>query len=105
MLLNRYPWWKNLLIILVVLGGVIYALPNIFGEDPALQISATRSTTITPETVTTVTQALDQASIPYKSIATDKYGITVRFNSAKAQADGITVVNQSLGDNYIVALN
>lgn len=103
--LNRYSWWKNLLIILVVLAGMIYALPNIFGDEPAIQISATRNTTITPGTVNQLTLALDKAKLPYDSIVTDDYGITVRFKETDTQLAAMEVVRQTLGDNYIMAFN
>lgn len=106
MLLNHYPWWKNLLIVLVVVVGVIYALPNVFGEDPAVQVSAKPNTPpVNQDTITAIQQALEQANVPYKSIDEDAYGITIRFKNAEDQTAALDKVNAVLGDNYIVALN
>lgn len=48
--MNKYPFWKYLIILAVIIPGFLYALPNLFGEDPALQISATRSAVIDAST-------------------------------------------------------
>ena len=61
--MNRYPLWRYLLIIAVFVTGIIYALPNIYGEDPALQVTEARAGTIEPAFVETVTGALDKAGI------------------------------------------
>lgn len=103
--LNHYSWWKNALIGFVLLMGLIYALPNVFGDDPALQISAMRNASVTDQTVTQVTQVLDQNKLSYKNITTDQYGITVRFFQTDTQLTAMEVVRKALGENYIVAFN
>jgi preprotein translocase subunit SecD len=101
-MLNHYPWWKNLLIALVVFAGFIYSLPNIFGEDAALQISALREA---PLDEAKVAQILDKEKLIYTNIAQDTYGITVRFTNPETQLKAMEAVSKDLGDQYIVALN
>ncbi len=103
--LNHYSWWKNALIGFVLLMGLIYALPNVFGDDSALQISAMRNASVTDQTVTQVTQVLNQNKLSYKNITTDQYGITVRFFQTDTQLTAMEVVRKALGENYIVAFN
>jgi preprotein translocase subunit SecD len=62
-MINQYPLWKYLLLVIVLVIGVIYALPNVYGEDPALQISAGRNTTIDTAAHDKVTTALQAADI------------------------------------------
>lgn len=104
-MLNHYPWWKNLLIALVVLCGLIYALPNLYGEKPALQISATRDAAITQQTVDSIKSTLDTNAIPYQSLHLEERDITIIFEKTDDQLKAMQVVENVLGENYIVALN
>lgn len=105
-MLNRYSWWKNLLIVLVVLLGFIYALPNIFGENPAVQISATSvATPINQATIDTIQQALKNANIAYRKIEQQDRAILVRFTSTDVQLQAKEVIQKTLGEDYSVALN
>jgi preprotein translocase subunit SecD len=103
MALNYYPRWKNILITAVVVLGVIYALPNLFGEDPAIQISALKGD-VTEQTATQVEAVLSQAHIPYQLESADNR-ILVRFNSADNQLIARDLVAKDLGDSMVVALN
>ncbi|NNG11953.1 MAG: protein translocase subunit SecD, partial [Halobacteria archaeon] len=67
-MINKTPLWKNLLIIVVLLVGMLYALPNIYGEDPALQITDARAGTVEAGLKDTVLRVLDEAGLTYKSI-------------------------------------
>ena len=63
---NHFPWWKNLLIVAIVLLAFLYALPNLYVEDPSVQISpASAMVTLDQPTLETVTQALQKAGIPW----------------------------------------
>ena len=66
--MNRYPLWKYILILFVVTIGGIYALPNIYGKDPSLQVSASRAAEISELTEILVSTALDDAGIQAKAI-------------------------------------
>ncbi|MBL4855436.1 MAG: protein translocase subunit SecD [Idiomarina sp.] len=104
-MLNKYPLWKNLLVIFVVLVAALYALPNIYGEDPAVQISANRNATIDISTMDRVKSSLENVGIQPKSIALEEEQLLVRLNSDNEQLEAREAIMGSLGDNYIVALN
>ena len=67
-MLNRYPLWKNIMVILVVAIGLLYSLPNIYGEDPAVQISGTRGQQATSATLSDVQTLLNENQLVPKSI-------------------------------------
>lgn len=77
--MNRYPFWKYLLIITVVTVGSLYALPNLYGKDPALQISASRAAEISELTQFSVEEALDEAGLEYTAMSLGANSLTVRF--------------------------
>ncbi|EWH11086.1 protein-export membrane protein SecD [Catenovulum agarivorans DS-2] len=104
-MLNKYPMWKYLLILVIVSAGFLYALPNIYGEDPALQISATRGGDVEISQLEQVKQALDSNQIPYQSIKIENNQIQVRFKDTDAQLEARDVSMQALGTDFIVALN
>jgi preprotein translocase subunit SecD len=103
--MNQYSIWRYLLILAVLLVGVIYALPNLYGEDPALQISGTRSGTVDSSVAGTVTAALKTANIPVKSIESGESRLLIRFNNTEAQIKAVDFVKSVLGTDYVVALN
>jgi preprotein translocase subunit SecD len=103
--MNRYPLWKNLLIIAVMIAGVIYALPNLFGEYPALQITPTRTAQIDQALENRVKTALTQAKLEPLSIERSEAGLLVRFTETETQLKAHDVVDTALGDDYVVALN
>ncbi|WP_322406273.1 protein translocase subunit SecD [Idiomarina sp. PL1-037] len=104
-MLNKYPLWKNLLVIFVVLMAALYALPNIYGEDPAVQISANRNATIDTSTMDRVKSSLENVGIQPKSIALEEEQLLVRLTSDDEQLKARESILESLGDDYIVALN
>ncbi|KPD21429.1 protein translocase subunit SecD [Idiomarina abyssalis] len=104
-MLNKYPLWKNLLVIFIVLVAALYALPNIYGEDPAVQVSANRNATIDTSTMDRVKSSLENVGIQAKSIALEEEQLLVRLNSDDEQLKARETILDSLGDNYIVALN
>ncbi len=103
--MNQYPVWKYLLILLVVAVGVIYALPNLYGEDPALQITSSRGFELPIELATNVDDALVVEQIAVKSREQQGNRMLYRFNSTEDQIKAADVVRDALGDSYIVALN
>ena len=102
--MNRYPLWKNILVALVLVFGVIYALPNLYGEDPALQISA-RATAITPADKERVTTLLQQNAIPVKQAEIVNDQVLVRFANTEDQLKAADLMRKELGRAFIVALN
>jgi len=103
--LNRYPLWKYLMVCLVLAVAFLYAAPNLYGEDPALQVSGSRGHEVALATLDQVTGSLQQAGIEVKSAALDKGQVLVRFNKADDQLRAKDVVANALGEQYIVALN
>ncbi len=105
-MLNRYPLWKYLLIVVIALLGFVYAAPNLYAPDPAVQISGQSSALeIDANTLEKATQALQQAKIPY--FGENRSGTTalVRLRSGEQQLAAKKAIQQALGDNYVVALN
>lgn len=107
-MLNRYPLWKNLLVLAVVLFGFLYSAPNLYAPDPAIQItSASSGQKITQTTLNRALSALDEASIAYfgEEIAANERNALIRLDSSEAQLVGQARIARVLGDGYIVALN
>jgi preprotein translocase subunit SecD len=104
-MINQYPLWKNLLILVVMLAGVLYALPNIYGEDPAVQITRARAGDLDTELAGSVVATLDNAGISYKSLESDEQQLLVRFNDTEAQLTAVDYIKAGLGNDYVVALN
>jgi len=103
--MNRYPLWKYLLILAIVLPGIVYFLPNLYGEDPAVQVSATRTTKVDAATLAAVEQVLKREAIEYVSAQLDDKGLRVRFRDTDTQLKARDTVQRALGDHYTVALN
>ncbi len=104
-MINKTPLWKNLLIIAVLLVGMLYALPNIYGEDPALQITDARAGTVEASLKDTVVRVLDEAGITYKSIEASDRQLLVRFPDTEIQLKAVDFVKAGLGSRFVVALN
>ncbi|KGQ43368.1 protein translocase subunit SecD [Gallibacterium anatis] len=104
-MLNRFPLWKNLMVVFVVVIGILYALPNLYGEDPAVQVSGTRGQLATEQTLSDVRQVLEQNKLPIKSIALENGSILAKFTSTDEQLLAKDKILEKLGDNYSVALN
>ncbi|TBR44832.1 protein translocase subunit SecD [Marinomonas agarivorans] len=105
-MLNKYPLWKYLLILFVLVMGVIYALPNLYPDDPALQLSTKKvTTTIDERVLAKAERALSQANIQLKSSSFTSNNATLRFNSGIDQLAAKPVVAAALGDDFVTALN
>lgn len=103
--MNRYPLWKNLLVILIVLVGLFFALPNLFGEQPAVQISPVSADRIGPGIADQAVAALKKAGISYQNVERDPDKAVVTFADTATQLKGNSVVRQALSNNYSVAMN
>ncbi|VAW92843.1 Protein translocase subunit SecD [hydrothermal vent metagenome] len=104
-MINHYPWWKYLLIVLVLAVGVLYALPNIYGTDPALQISASKNAKVDIGTQQQVEGMLKGANIPVKEFSIDDGKLITRFNNVEDQLKANDFISCKLGEDYTVALN
>jgi len=103
--MGKYPLWKYLLISVVILMGGLYAVPNLYGEDPAIQVSSTRSTKIDVGTLDRVKGALDRAQLKFGSVKVDETGLLVRFTDTETQIKAQDLIRETMGPGYIVALN
>src|SRR5690554_4201516 len=103
--MNQYSIWKYLMILAVVVVGIIYALPNLYGEDPALQITSTRGFAIPTDLSTTIDDALLVEGISHRKAEQTGNHLLYRFNNTEDQLKADDIIRRALGDQYIVALN
>ncbi len=105
--MNRYPLWKYIIVLVALLLGAIYTLPNFFGESPAVQISSTKATIkVNDDTLEKIQQILQNSNIPTTGIIQDKVGIKVRFDNTDLQLKAKDILQQNFsGDDYVIALN
>ena len=104
--MNRYPLWKYLLIAVTLVLGLLYTVPNFYGEIPAVQVSTNRQAiSIDENTENTVKQALAAANIQDNGMFIADGSLKVRFSDAETQLKGRDAIEASLGDGYIIALN
>ncbi len=104
--MNRYPLWKYVLIAVALTIGLLYTLPNFFGEVPAVQISPAKATAKIDEMLLSrVDQALSQANVKPDGMFLDAASIKVRFANTDIQLKAKDVLQGAVGENYVVALN
>src|SRR5437764_7678913 len=104
--MNRYPLWKYIVIGVALVIGFFYALPNLFPDAPAVQVSSSKTgVKIDSTLLATVEDALKSAGITYRGEVLDPTGVKVRFADFDTQVKAKEVLQGKLGDNYIVALN
>ncbi len=105
-MLNRYPLWKYLLILLVLLVGLIYSLPNLFPEDPAVQISSDRGDfSLDEQRLERLETSLTDAGIDIQSVERSPGSVLIRLDNADDQIQARDMLGEALGDDYVVALN
>ena len=104
--MNRYSSWKYILILIVMTVGFIYALPNLYGSAPALQISASSATAEVSElTELQINIALDDANIKSVSMELGDGRLTIRFADEETQLYAKDVLQEALGNSHVIALN
>ena len=101
---NHYPWWKWLIIAVVVIPGLFYALPNLFGDDLGIQIRGTRGATLTSSDLAQIKSLVDSSGSVYRSIRKDDRGISIRLVTADDQLKVRDLLEQELGNRYTIAL-
>ncbi len=101
---NHYPWWKWLIIAVVVIPGLFYALPNLFGDDLGIQIRGTRGATLTSSDLSQIKSLVDSSGSVYRSIRKDDRGISVRLTTPDDQLKVRDLLEQELGNRYTIAL-
>ena len=103
--MNRYPLWKYLLLVAVLVVGVLYALPNLFGEQPAVQISRANGNAATAQLENRVKTILSNAGMPAQTVTLNDGRLLARYGGTDAQLKAAGVLKRKLGENYTVALN
>lgn len=104
-MINQYPTWKYLLIAVILVVGMLYALPNLYGEDPAIQISATRNAQVDAAVQDRVSGALSEAGITPMSVELLQEQILIRFRDTELQLKAADLLGKTLGKQFVVALN
>ncbi|MND57829.1 preprotein translocase subunit SecD [compost metagenome] len=106
-MLNKYPLWKYALIVLVLVVGFIYSAPNLYPDDPAVQISgASSALQVNQADLDRVSKALGDAKIAVKGASLGEKGSgLIRLTNQEDQLPAKDVVRKALGDDYVVALN
>ena len=109
--MNRYPLWKYATLVFALLIGLIYTLPNFFGEAPAVQVSSGKATVkVTSEVSDRIAKALAGASVTPDSVAFEGNSVRARFNDTDTQLKARDAINKALNTDpsdpsYVVALN
>jgi preprotein translocase subunit SecD len=104
--MNRYPLWLNVVIAVVLVVGFLFALPNFYGESPAVQVSSAKTALKTDDAaLKSVEDALKGGNIAYEEAFLEPTGIKVRFRDTDTQLKAKDALQKELGENYVVALN
>lgn len=103
--MNQYPAWKYVLIALVIALGVIYALPNLYGDHPAVQVTSARGFQLPLETESNIADILASEQIPYRGSEQVENRIVVQLNNADDQQRAAEALQEQFGDSYVVALH
>ena len=93
------------MLVVVIVVGLIYALPNLYGEDPAVQITGARGVAASEQTLIQVQKTLQEEKITAKSVALEEGAILARFDTTDTQLRAREALLNVLGDKYVVALN
>ncbi|WP_426417384.1 protein translocase subunit SecD [Aestuariirhabdus sp. LZHN29] len=105
-MLNKYPFWKYLLIAVALITGAIYALPNLYPDDPSIQISGLRtSLKVDQRTLKRAEESLSAANITLKSSELLDKSALLRLTDIEDQLVAKDVIQDAMGDDYVVALN
>lgn len=102
---NRYPVWVNVLILTVLAFGIIYSLPNFYGEDPSVQLSPSRNAKIDQSVQLQIEKLLGDNGLEVKASELNDKRILIRFNDTDTQIKADELLKTNMGNNYSVALN
>ncbi len=102
---NSFPLWKNLLVLAVFLVSLIYALPNLFGDDPSVQVSPIRDAKIEQTQASQIETSVKDAGLVPKAFEYQDGRILARFNNTDDQLKAADMLRDAMGSDYTVALN
>lgn len=103
--MKPFALWKYVVLVVALLVGVLYALPNVFGEDPALQVSRSDGGRLSEQAQQRVLSLLEEADLGYSSARMVEGQLMVRMKSSEAQLDAAEMLRPELGRDFVVALN
>lgn len=101
----QYPLWKYVLLVLVALIGIIYSIPSLYGDDPAVQIFSPNQANLPVSLSNEVATVLNNAHLSYTSIREENGNLLIRFTNSDTQLKAKDLLRGSLSDQYSVALN
>jgi preprotein translocase subunit SecD len=102
---NHFPLWKNLLVLIVFGIGIIYSLPNLYGDDPSVQVSSTQSAKIAQEQANQIKSEIEASGVTVKAFEFNDGRILARFSNTDDQLKVDDLLRDKMGSNYTVALN
>ena len=104
--MNQYPKWKYGFVLVAIFIGLIYSIPNFFGESPAVQIMPTKSSDkLDLSILASIESSLKEANLPFDGIVQEPNGIKIKFANPDNQLKAKDILQNTLGANYVIALN
>ena len=103
--MNKYPVWKYLLVLVVLAAGLLYATPNMYGRDPAIQVSGVRGASADLAVLDKINTVLKDNNLEVKSTVLENDQVLVRFKSVETQLQAQDLLRDSLGTGYISAIS
>ena len=103
--MNHYAGWKNALIVFFLFISTLYAIPNLYGSDLAIQITGTGDYEVQEKDLKSINETLSENSVEYKSATIENNNVLIRFSDSKSQLTSKALLKDSLNRNYVVALN
>lgn len=103
--MNHYAGWKNALIVFFLFISTLYAIPNLYGSDLAIQITGTGDYVVQEKDLKSINDTLSENSVDYKSATIENNNVLIRFSDSKSQLTSKALLKDSLNRNYVVALN
>ena len=102
---NRFPFWKNLIILIILIVGIIYALPNLYGNDPSVQLSSSTTKKLEQAQADKIETSLKTAKLDVKAFEFAEGKILIRFHNTDEQLKAADFLKENVGRNTTVALN
>ncbi|MBQ0725628.1 MAG: protein translocase subunit SecD [Cycloclasticus sp.] len=102
--MNHFPAWKNVALAVSLMLALVYALPNIYGEDPSVQVSPLRGAVVNTLLLTDIKETLKNADIPLKASEQTEH-LLLRFSNTEQQLKAADILRAKLAKNFVVALN
>jgi len=103
--MNHYAGWKNALIVFFLFISTLYAIPNLYGSDLAIQITGTGDYVVQEKDLKSINETLSENSVDFKSTTIENNNVLIRFSDSKSQLTSKALLKDSLNRNYVVALN